>query len=164
MKKFWALALLLSATSAEATCNAQSSRHWVKGFRIEAFAQGPTCAQAVATLIVRNKSGDAVWAHSYITNFLMNFTQPPPAIVKALADNMNDWISGGGFMTSADKLVLEGEFPFTVNEAIDADALKRYRNSKAPIFCFIQGMESGNCLVLERDGGVVDLGVQGFPG
>lgn len=167
MKKFLAVAMFLSATvSAEAgaNCSASASRAWVGGTTAEASAQGPTCEKAVVTLVIRNKAGSPIFMQAYDTAFLMNFTQAPATNAKALGATLKDWISGDGFMTSADKLVLDGEFPFTVDEGIDKAALAKYRKAKLPLFCYIQGMESGNCVVLDKDGVVVDLGVQSFPG
>ncbi len=152
---------VLMATPASAACTASASRSWVSGLTIEAFAQGPSCSQAVATIIIRKKSGEPVWVQSYITSFIMNFTQPPAANNKVLTTTLKDWISGEGFMKSADKLVENGEFPFTKN---DDGEFAKYRKSKAPLFCYIQGMESGNCLTVDKDGAVVELGVQSFPG
>ncbi len=167
MKKILQIVLFLGMTfpaHAGATCNATAARAWVVGTIIEAFAQGPTCEKAVVTLVIRNKEGDPLFTHAYDTANLMNFTQPPAVNAKALGATLKDWISGGGFMTAAHKLVVDGEFPFTVDEGVDAATFAKYRKAKLPLFCYIQGMESGNCLVLDRDGAVVDVGVQSFPG
>jgi hypothetical protein len=154
----------LMVTPAYAACSASASRSWISGLTIEAFAQGPSCAQAVATLVIRNNSGEALWAQAHVTSFLMNFTQPPATTGKALASTLKDWISGDGFMKSADKLVEGSEFPFTLDGGLNKDDFAKFRKAKAPLFCFIQGMESGTCLALDKDGGVVELGVQQFPG
>ncbi len=156
------LGLALFTSPASAACTASASRNWVSGLTIEAFAQGPSCAQAVAVISIRKKSGEAVWVQSYITANVMNFTQPAASTSKQLAATLKDWISGDGFMKSADKLVESGEFPFTKND--DAETFTKYRKAKAPLFCYIQGMESGNCLTVGKDGAVVELGVQSFPG
>jgi hypothetical protein len=152
----------LMGVQAEASCVASASRNWVSGLTIEAFAQGPSCAQAVAVISIRKKSGEAVWVQSYITQNVMNFTQPAAATSKVLTATLKDWISGEGFMKSADKLVEGGEFPFTKND--DDETFNKYRKAKSPLFCYIQGMESGNCLTVDKSGSVVELGVQSFPG
>lgn len=167
MKHIISTLVFLSAVipvQAEAACNASASRAWVGGTTIEAFAQGPTCEKAVVTLVIRNKAGNPLFMQVHDTAFLMNFTQAPAANAKALAATLKDWISGGGFMTSADKLVVDGEFPFTVDESVNTTTFAKYRKAKLPLFCYIQGMESGNCVVLDKDGVVIDLGVQSFPG
>ncbi len=158
------LVMMFAVTPAAAACSATAARAWVGGTTIEAFAHGPSCAKAVVTLVIRNKVGNPLFMQAHDTAFLMNFTLAPAANAKALGTTLKDWISGGGFMTSADKLVVDGEFPFMVDEGVDAATLAKYRKAKLPLFCYIQGMESGNCLVLDKEGAVVDIGVQSFPG
>ena len=161
-----ALALLIqlaSVVAANASCSLESSRSW-SGFKIEAVASGPDCAKAVVSLIIRNSSGGALWTHSYVTSELMSFSQSTDADDKAMLALLKDWISGEGFMKSADKLVMDGEFSFDLGEGIDAATFAKYRKSKLPLFCYIQGMESGNCLAKSQDGSLIELGLQRFPG
>jgi hypothetical protein len=47
---------------------------------------------------------------------------------------------------------------------VEHSAFVTYRKQKRAIFCYIQGMESGNCLMQNRGGEIVELGVQSFPG
>ena len=150
-------------TLAYTNCNAQAERKW-RGLTIEAFSQGDACEDAVVTLVIRDKAGKPIWARAHIGAQLMNFSQDSIANSKAMVEKLSGWISGDGFMTSADKLTLDGEFPFTASSDIDAKALKAYRKQKLPLFCYIQGMESGNCLAVDKDGAIVELGVQSFPG
>jgi hypothetical protein len=155
----------LGAAHAQAytNCNAQAERKW-SGLTIEAVSQGDTCEDAVFTLVIRDKAGKPIWARAHIASQLLSFTDGPIASSKAMIEKLSGWISGEGFMQSADKLTLDGEFPFTVSSDIDQSDLKKYRKQKLPLFCYIQGMESGNCLAIDKDGGVVELGVQSFPG
>ena len=165
MKKFAFVLLVLSisVTAAKASCSLESSRPWA-GFKIEAVASGPDCAKAVVTLIIRNSSGGALWSHSYVASELMSFSQSPNADDKAMLGLLKDWISGEGFMKSADKLVMDGEFAFDLGEGTDAATFAKFRKSKLPLFCYIQGMESGNCLAKSQDGSLIELGLQRFPG
>jgi hypothetical protein len=145
------------------TCNAQAERKW-NGVIIEAFAQGDECANAVVTMVVRDKNGKPLWSRAHIVAQLLNFTDPAPSNSQAMFKNLRGWISGEGFMQSVENLNLKAEFPFTLSEQIDAKTFAAYRRQKRPIFCYIQGMESGNCLMIDKDGAVVDIGVQSFPG
>ncbi len=152
---------ILISSSANAACNATAARLWA-GLKIEASSAGPNCSQAVVTISLRNGNGEALWTHSYIAQQLLNFSQINSSNTKAKA--LVSWISGGGFMKSADALKLDGEFPFTPSEGIDAATLAQYRKAKLPLFCYIQGMESGNCLAKNKDGNLIELGLQSFPG
>lgn len=58
---------------------------------------------------------------------------------------------------------MSGEFPFYVEEGLDRAAYEAVRGRDAPMFCYIQGMESAACLALE-DGRLAKIGVQSFPG
>lgn len=155
--------LILISSSANAACNVSTSRLWA-GFRIEAAASGPKCAQAVATISLRKANGEAIWTHSYISQQLLNFSQISSADSKAMAKAQSDWISGEGFMKSVDALKLDGEFPFTPADGMDAATVVQYRKDKLPLFCYVQGKESGNCLAKGKDGSLIELGFQRFPG
>lgn len=155
--------LVSSQALAYTSCNAQAERKW-NGLTVEAVSQGDTCEDAVVTLVIRDKAGKPIWARAHIASQLLSFTDGPIASSKAMIEKLSGWISGEGFMQSADKLTLDGEFPFTASSDIDQSALKKYRKQKLPLFCYIQGMESGNCLAIDKNGGIVELGVQSFPG
>ena len=154
---------ILLSSAADAACNAMAERLWA-GLKIEAWSAGPNCSQAAVTISLRKGNGAAVWTHSYIAKQLLNFAQINSSGTKAMAKTLGDWISGEGFMKSADALKLDGEFPFAPSEDIDAATLAQYRKAKLPIFCCIQGMESGNCLAKNSDGTLIELGIQSFPG
>ena len=56
-----------------------------------------------------------------------------------------------------------GEFPFYPEEGVDRDYYEKARAARAPLFCYVQGMESMSCVAI-IEGGMVKLGVQSFPG
>jgi hypothetical protein len=62
-----------------------------------------------------------------------------------------------------DDFPINGEFMFYVEEGIDRAAYDVIRKADLPMYCFVQGMESVACLVLQ-DGGLFKVGVQSFPG
>jgi hypothetical protein len=154
---------LLFATSAHADCTARNTRAWGE-FSINALASGPTCDKAVVTIVIRAKTGEPKMARSYIAAQLMNFAQSPSPDSKAMTNALKDWTSGKGFMSAADNLELDGEFPFTLDDGLDAPSFKAFRAARASIFCYIQGMESGLCIGVRKDGELVQMGVQSFPG
>ena len=156
--------LFLSLTSgADAACTASATKGW-HNLTVEASSVGPDCAKAVVTLAIRqNASGEALWTESFIASQLLNFSQEPAADAAAMGKALKSWISGESFMASADKLKLDGEFPFKPSENMEKAAFKSYRKDKAELFCFIQGMESGR-MVIQKDGTPVEYGIQSFPG
>jgi hypothetical protein len=58
---------------------------------------------------------------------------------------------------------VNGEFPFYPEPGVDRDYYEKARALRAPVFCYVQGMESMSFVAL-IEGGMVKLGVQSFPG
>jgi hypothetical protein len=163
MLRFLIPVMLSIGTAQAADCTARTTRAW-GDYSINAQSSGPSCDKAVVTIVIRDKSGSPKMARSYIAGQLMNFSQSPSPDAKSMTNALKEWTSGKGFMTSVDKLTLTGEFPFTPDEELDAPSFKAFRSAKTPIFCYIQGMESGLCIGLRKDGELVQVGVQSFPG
>jgi len=74
----------------------------------------------------------------------------------ATTSALPEWAAGANGPVS-------GEFPFYLNEGWDRAAYDQLRASDVPVFCYVQGMESMNCLALQ-DGYLNSVGVQSFPG
>ncbi len=167
MKKIFAIALGFSfsfgTAQAFTNCVAQAERKW-NGVTIEASSQGDTCADAVLTLVVRDKAGKALWTRALISTQLLNFSEQPAVDSKAMITKLSSWISGEGFMPTVDRLNLKGEFPFKITDGLDAKTFASYQKQKRPVFCYVQGQESGACLMLDKVGGVIEIGYQLFPG
>lgn len=138
----------------------------------EAIATGPDCERAVVTLVIRSPHGDPIWVDGRVASQLMTFAgvKTKGAMMKALAD----WISQkNAMMPRADKLPdwpqgaegpQSGEFPFHPEADVDRDVYLAIRRSRAPLFCYVQGMESMACVALNHDGTISKVGVQQFPG
>ncbi|MBG1231034.1 hypothetical protein [Aestuariivirga litoralis] len=164
MKLFLAFVMMMfAATAADAACMASASRNWAH-YTIEASASGPDCKNAVLSLTVRADDDYVVWTHNYPAVQLMNFSDAHISGSKAMMPKLSAWISGEGFMKTADQLVVTGEFPFTPSSDLADGMFKDAQDGKAPLFCFIQGLESATCLAILSDSGVYELGVQNFPG
>jgi len=174
---FGAASLMLAcgALPANADCDARARAVWAgsgKGVIAEAMLQGPTCANAVATLVLRDSSGKPLWVDSRIGAQVMIFAGVGNrnAMVRALGD----WIDQRrSQLARSDKLPnwplganapQAGEFPFLPDSDVDREAYMKLRAQKLPMFCYVQGMESIACVVHGSDGGVSKVGVQTFPG
>jgi hypothetical protein len=160
---------------AVSTCNAVASQPWrpLSGveFTIEASARGPDCAHAVATMAIRAPDSTVLWAEAAPTAHVMTLAsaQNTPAMESALADWVN---STNNTMATTSALPdwpqnadgpVSGEFPFYVEPHWDRAAYLELRGQDAPLYCYVQGMESQACLAL-RDGRLDKVGVQSFPG
>lgn len=180
-----ALALTMACTPNDETgsgqtasvrgCHAVATETWTAGdqpLTIEATSTGPTCAQAVATIVVRDGEGAVWWSEAYPTAHVMTLAQAQD--VEAMQAAMSEWIAPQNNDTMATTAALPawpenaaspatGEFPFHVADGWDRTAYEGIRAANRPLYCYVQGMESLAC-VAAVDGRLDLVGVQQFPG
>lgn len=158
-------------------CDARAVSQWAAGdttLSIEASTAGPDCARAVATLVVRNASGEPIYADTHVTAHVM--TLAGAADPAAMQTALTEWVdtSNPSFVNTGAlpewaanaELPSAGEFPFYPEGSADESSRESWAALRAaayPIFCYVQGMESLAC-VIYGDGGIELLGVQTFPG
>jgi len=157
-------------------CDARATAQWATdadpNASIEATTTGPDCARAVATLIIRNGSGEPLYSETHIPSQVMTLAQAstPAAMQTAL----QEWVDPASNTTMQTSSALpewpanadspqNGEFPFYAAEGWTRDLYNQVRDANVPLYCYVQGMESVNCLAL-RDGALESVGVQTFPG
>lgn len=155
-----------------AGCDARGVSSWAAGsatYSVEASTSGPDCARAVATLVVRDSSGVPVYSEAHIAAQVMTLAHAADAA--AMQTALTEWTTPSDPQTTSQlpawaanaPYPVSGEFPFYPAEGIDRATYEAARASNLPVLCYVQGMESLNCLVLEN-GGFNSLGVQSFPG
>ncbi|GAM98032.1 hypothetical protein U91I_01662 [alpha proteobacterium U9-1i] len=155
-------------------CPATASTQWRAGgqtITIDASAQGADCASAQASLVFRGANGAELYAETFEVSQVMVLAAPDS--VDDLQRRLNEWISPpGAARDSTDDLPVweanaqspvSGEFPFYPEEGLDRAAYTALRAADAPMFCFVQGMESEACLTVQG-GSLRKVGVQTFPG
>ncbi len=154
-----------------AGCDARAVGSWNAGeatYSLEATSAGPDCERAVATLIVRDSSGVPIFAEAHLAQHVMMLSHADDtAAMEAALGEWTDVQSQTSaqlpeWAANADSPV-SGEFPFYPHEGIDRAQYEAVRASNAPMLCYVQGMESLNCMVLE-EGGFASIGLQSFPG
>jgi hypothetical protein len=155
-------------------CDSMTSGRWAPvdgvSVAVEAASLGPTCAEAVATIVVRDENG-VLFAHAY-----------PAAQVMVLAGARNEaamrtalgeWIDSSNNTVNTSSALpdwpagspepVSGEFPLYVDDSLDRTNYLALRERNVPVFCYVQGMESLNCMAYEN-GLMTPIGVQTFPG
>jgi hypothetical protein len=155
-------------------CPARASAAWSAGdaeFSVEGSAAGLDCAQATATIAMRDATGASVWTQVYPSNEVM--TLAGAESVEDMQRRLGEWISPAGASADStgdlpewragDQTPMNDEFPFYPEEGIDRTAYEALRVRDAPMFCYAQGMESVACLAW-RDNTMQLVGVQTFPG
>lgn len=139
-------------------------------FRAEAFSDGPTCAHAVVTLVIRAPDGAPLWADAMPASQVMTFSQVRKSGKMTAA--LREWLAQSHLFRSSldlpawkkgEAAPIAGEFPFYPDEAVDRDYYEQVRSERLPVFCYVQGMESLACIVL-KDGAMMKVGLQTFPG
>jgi hypothetical protein len=159
-----------------AGCTARATTQWSTAAdanaSIEAITTGPDCARAVATLIIRNGSGEPIYSATHIPSQVMTLAQA--STPQAMQTALTEWIDPAGNTTMQTSSALpewpasadspqNGEFPFYPAEGYARELYNQVRDANVPLYCYVQGMESLDCLAL-RDGGLETVGVQSFPG
>jgi hypothetical protein len=157
------------------SCLARASAVWTGArgaYTIDAMTDGPDCRKAVATLVIRDPSGRPLAYTAYEAAAVLPLAdKAAPAQMEAA---LRDWISSGGRSeTTADlpewkadaasPAAGDGEFPFLPEGDMDRATYDRWRGKAAPMFCYIQGMESERCWAFADDD-LILLGVRTFPG
>lgn len=160
--------------TAAGECGVRATHPWNAGgitLSVEASTTGPDCALANATLNIRNASGAVLWTQEYPTARVMGLADAttPAAMETALTEWINfqnttiptagalpDWPRGEQFPPN-------GEFPFYPEEGVSRADYMALRSRNAPLYCYVQGMESLACLAFEN-GELTKVGVQTFPG
>lgn len=165
------VALCLSACgqtqqAAQAPGCAHDATHQVEWSRpgaqdvITASSAGPSCAQAVVTLVVRNVDGDPLWAFAS-TYYDMRFGGVPPEGAPEVSDDeMNAFLSGWSQVT----LQRTGELPewrrgaatlsesastFAYATPFDRDVYGQMRTRDLPMICYAAAVESSQCLIID---------------
>lgn len=164
-------------TRAGPRCAAEATSTWTAtnsaAYTLEAFSAGPDCAHAVATIVIRDAESNVLWADAHVTEHTFGLNEASSAAEMRAA--LSEWISPYGNTTILSTSALpawprtadgpqSGEFPFYPEaEWNDREGYETLRARNAPVFCYVQGMESLACLAL-LDGGLYKVGVQSFPG
>lgn len=171
-------AALLFAPSASAAerCNAGTVVNWDAagaGVTVEAFASGTACEKATAVVVFRNAEGvpqkwDTIPAEQNMMLAGKTNAAELDAALKELLDQKSSPYATTGDLPewkAGENFPINGEFVFYVDETIDRKNYARIRAAKAPVFCYVLGMESQACVYKEpTDGNLTHIGFQSFPG
>lgn len=143
-------------------------------YRVAASASNPICAEGDARIAVTDASGNTLFSGAYAIAPMTTTVFADVASPDALKAALQQWIAPGQGADTTRELPdwpadaeqpQSGEFPFYPAEGMTRDAWLRLRAQDKPVFCFVQGGESMNCLVLDAAAGTLQsVGAQSFPG
>ncbi|MEQ1617978.1 MAG: hypothetical protein ABL883_06500 [Terricaulis sp.] len=126
---------------------------------VTARAEGPSCAQAIVTLAIRDARGDPLWAFA-ATHFAMQAGEGalPEAAPAVSDDAMDAFLSNWANLTIQKSTTLpqwrEGDArltgeTFSYHTDFDRDAYEMLRTRDLPMICYAAGVETVACLVVD---------------
>jgi hypothetical protein len=155
-------------------CAATASAPWVAGaetLTVEGSTTGADCASAEARMALRRADGGEMYGQVFPASSIMTL-----AGAESVADmerRLHEWVSppGAALDSTGDlpeweanaELPGNSEFPFRPYGGTDRAAYEALRATDAPMFCFVQGMETQACFWLDQ-GALRRIGEQQFPG
>jgi hypothetical protein len=123
-------------------------------------AEGPTCAQAVVTLVARNAAGDPLWAFAS-TYYDMTLGGIPPGGAPAVSnEQMDTFLAGWADVT----LQRSGELPewrqgfdtlsasaqtFSYDTPFDRETYEMLRTRDLQMICYAAAVEGSQCLIVD---------------
>jgi hypothetical protein len=152
------------APSVDAGCS-RSARHEIAwsnaGARdvVAAYAEGPTCAQAIVTLSIRNAEGDPLWAFAS-THLAMQAGDGalPEAATAVSAEKMDAFLANWANLSVQKSSTLpqwrDGDATltaetFSYHTDFDRAAYEMLRTRDLAMACYAAGVETVACLVVD---------------
>lgn len=156
-------------------CDARAVQTWnatpEAALSVEAASTGPGCDRAVATIVIRDSSGNPLYVDTHIAAQVMVLAGA--ADQAGMQTALGEWADSSNAAMATTAALPEwpanaeapqsGEFPFYADEGVDRESYASLRAQNLPLFCYVQGMESLRCVAFEN-GGISSVGVQLFPG
>jgi hypothetical protein len=138
--------------------------------RAEAFANGPTCAKAIAVFVIRAPDGTVLHQESYIAeNNAVTSEGATPATMRAALVRWTSYRNNDSFYDRLPNWAQNAdgpeqrEFGFIPDESQSRAEYLAIKAARPPSICYVSGIESLVCLIY-RNGRLETFGVQPFPG
>jgi hypothetical protein len=127
---------------------------------ITTSSQGPTCAQAVVTLVARNADGDPLWAFASTHFDMIAGGVPPEGAPPVTEAQMDTFLSGWAEVTRTTSNTLpqwrqgaatltESASTFAYDTPFDREAYERLRSLDLPMICYAAAVEGTQCLIID---------------
>lgn len=155
-------------------CVATASAPWAAGgetLTVDASSTGADCASAEARITFRRADGGTMYEQAFPASQIMTLAGADS--VADMQRRLNEWVSPPGAAPDSTGDLPEwaadaenpggSEFPFRPYGGMDRAAYAALRARDAPMFCFVQGMESQACFWLDA-GAFRRIGEQQIPG
>jgi hypothetical protein len=142
---------------ARAGCFAEFSRDWSavgsQYYVIEAEAEGPTCAEATATMRLTSRDGTVLFEHAYRTA-QVSLAFSPNSNQTGLREELEAWSANTADPQTADTLPpwpAGAQRPPGFQPEVTRAQYEAARGAQGPVFCYPDGGESNACVALAGD-------------
>lgn len=127
---------------------------------ITASAEGPSCAQAVVTLVARNAQGDPLWAFASTYYDMTAGGVPPEGAPPVALEEIDRFLASWADVTT----MRSGELPewregvatlaesattFAYETPFDRDVYEMLRARNLPMICYASAVEATQCLIVD---------------
>jgi hypothetical protein len=128
---------------------------------ITASSEGPSCAQAVVTLSIRNASGDALWAHAETYYALTAGDGLPAGEQPAVSpEQMDSFLTGLARVSETRSSTLpewregvatlsQSAQTFSYDTPFDRETYEMLRGRDLPMLCYAAAAEASDCLIID---------------
>jgi hypothetical protein len=128
---------------------------------ITASSEGPSCAQAIITLSIRNAAGDALWAYAETHYALTAGDGLPAAEQPAIStEQMDEFLSGLARVSEMRSSTLpewregvatlsESAQTFAYDTPFDRETYEMLRGRDLPMLCYAAAAEASDCLIID---------------
>ncbi len=123
-------------------------------------SDGPSCAQAVVTFVVRNAAGDALWAFASTYYDLTAGGMAPQNAPAVSAEEMDSFLAGWADVSETrsgdlpqwreDAATLtESATTFAYETPFDRETYEMLRARNLPTICYAAAVEATQCLIID---------------
>lgn len=144
----------IPTTPVPSGCAAQASRDWSavgsQYYLVEAEAEGPTCAEAVATIRIKSQEGAVLFTRDYPVGSVPLAFNPNGDRV-TLQSDLDSWTQNTAEPATADSLPpwpSGAQRPPGFQPAVTRGQYENARGNQGPLFCFPDGGESNACVAM----------------
>lgn len=124
---------------------------------VTARAEGPSCSQAVVTLVIRKANGDPLWAMAttYFDIVIGDRSDPTPVSDEQIDQFLQNWANVTLNRTGEQPAWAEGaDRPGAASgmsyyTELDRDAYEMLRGRNLPQLCYAAGVELSQCLIID---------------
>ncbi|MEZ5956410.1 MAG: hypothetical protein R3C27_04270 [Hyphomonadaceae bacterium] len=128
---------------------------------IATTADGPTCAQAVVTFVVRNAAGDPLWAFASTYYDLTMGGVPPEGAAPVSGEQMDTFLAAWANVTEERTAAFLPEWregvatlsasaqTFSYSTPFDREIYERLRTQDLKLICYQAAVEGTHCLIID---------------